>query len=80
MVIVGTKIRKILIIFLLFVTGCTTHVDRPGNISAAEFSNDVNECVALFVRLNPGQDTAWAYSSRVFADCMEGKGKGYRVR
>ena len=80
MVLAGGKIRKTLIIFLLFVTSCTTYVDRPSNISDAEFSNDVNECVALFVRLNPGQDTAWAYSSQVFANCMHGKGKGYKVR
>lgn len=71
--------RKFLIIFLLFVTGCTT-IERPNNISAAEYSNDVNECVALFARLNPGRDTEGAYSSGVFRECMHGKGKGYKVR
>jgi len=74
--------RKFLIIFLLFVTGCAFYSvqELPPGKTQQQVANDKNECVALFARLNPGRDTEGAYSSGVFRECMHGKGKGYKVR
>ena len=68
--------KKILIVFLLFVTGCAYYGvrDIPPGKTSQQLANDKNECIALFVRLNPGEDTVWASQSSVYADCMRGKG------
>jgi len=72
--------RKFLIIFLLFVTGCAFYSvqELPPGKTQQQVANDKNECVALFVRLNPGEDTVWANKSTVYRDCMQGK--GYNVK
>jgi hypothetical protein len=71
--------RKFLIIFLLFVTGCAFYSvqEIPPGKTYQQLANDKNECIALFVRLNPDEDIVWANNSDVYGNCM--RGKGYNV-
>jgi hypothetical protein len=72
--------RKFLIIFLLFVTGCSYYgvESLPPGKTYQQLANDENECAALAKRLDPDIDIKFADDSMFYVNCLIGK--GYNVK